>query len=184
MNDAHLTFGFTDEQKLMRDSLLKLLRRVLPPEKIRSLDAAGEYPLDACQALADEGYMGLIYPQEYGGQGGSYMDLAVLAEALGYHYGGIAQAYGITVIYAGMHIAMHGSDAMKREVLPKIISGEMRLALCLSEPDHGSDVAGIELAAARAGQRLRPQRPEDLQQRRPRRTQPRRRRQDQAGTRL
>ena len=40
---------------------------------------------------------------------------------------------------------------MKREVLPKIISGEMRLALCLSEPDHGSDVASIELAAVREG---------------------------------
>ena len=83
--------------------------------------------------------------------GGSYMDLAVLGEALGYHYGGIAQAYGITVIYAGMHVALHGSEDMKREVLPKIISGEMRLALCLSEPDHGSDVAGIELAAVREG---------------------------------
>jgi alkylation response protein AidB-like acyl-CoA dehydrogenase len=44
------------------------------------------------------------------------------------------------MIYAGMHVTLHGSDQMKREVLPKIISGEMRLALCLSEPNHGSDV--------------------------------------------
>src|SRR5262249_30987218 len=70
-----------------------------------------------------------------------------------YHYGGIAQAYGITVIYAGMHIALHGSDDMKREVLPKVISGDMRLALCLSEPDHGSDVAGVAPLALRRGHR-------------------------------
>jgi alkylation response protein AidB-like acyl-CoA dehydrogenase len=151
MSDAHMTFGFTAEQKLMRDSVLGLLRRVLPPEKIRALDKAGEYPFEAHKALADDGFMGLMYAPEHGGAGGGFMDLAVLAETLGYHYGGIAQAYGITVIYAGMHIAMHGSDAMKREVLPKIISGEMRLALCLSEPDHGSDVAGIELSGVRDG---------------------------------
>src|SRR3546814_18560307 len=82
---------------------------------------------------------------------GSFKDLAVLSETLGYHYGGIAQAWGITVIYAGMHIALHGSEAMKREVLPKIVSGEMLLALCLTEPDHGSDVAGIVTRAVRDG---------------------------------
>jgi alkylation response protein AidB-like acyl-CoA dehydrogenase len=149
MNDAHLTFGFSEEQRRMRASVLGLLNRVLPPAKIRELDKAGEYPFEAHKALADAGYMGLVYPTEYGGMSGSYMDLAVLGEALGYHYGGIAQAYGITVIYAGMHIALHGSDEMKREMLPRIISGDMRLALCLSEPNHGSDVAGIELSAVR-----------------------------------
>ncbi len=150
-SDTHLMFGFSDEQRQMRASVLGLLNRVLPTSRIRELDKAGEYPFEACGALAEAGYMGLMYPVEYGGMGGSYMDLAVLGEALGYHYGGIAQAYGITVIYAGMHVALHGSEAMKREVLPKIVSGEMRLALCLSEPNHGSDVAGIELSAVRAG---------------------------------
>jgi len=152
MSDAHMTFGFSDEQRQMRRSVMGLLDRVLPPEKIRELDKSGEFPFEACRALAEGGYMGLMYPQRYGGMGGSYMDLAVLGEALGYHYGGIAQAYAITAIYAGMHIALNGSEEMKREVLPKIISGEMRLALCLSEPDHGSDVAGIELSAVRVGE--------------------------------
>lgn len=144
-----MTFGLNSEQRQMRESVLGLLNRVMPPAKIRALDEAGEYPFEAHRALAEAGFMGLMYPAEYGGMSGSYLDLAVLAEALGYHYGGIAQAYAITVIYAGMHIALHGSDAMKREVLPKIIAGDMRLALCLSEPDHGSDVAGIELSAMR-----------------------------------
>ncbi|MEE1556071.1 MAG: acyl-CoA dehydrogenase family protein, partial [Alphaproteobacteria bacterium] len=151
MDDANLTFGFSEEQKLLRDSVLGTLQRVLPAEKIRKLDKAGEYPYEACAALAEAGINGIVYPEEYGGQNGSFMDLAVLGEALGYHYGGIAQAWGITCIYAGMHIALHGSDAIKREILPKIISGDMRLALCLSEPDHGSDVASIETFAKRDG---------------------------------
>ncbi|MDP6345797.1 MAG: acyl-CoA dehydrogenase family protein [Alphaproteobacteria bacterium] len=151
MEDPNLTFDFTDEQKLLRESVLGTLQRVLPPEKIRELDKAGEYPYEACAALAEAGINGIVYPEEYGGQDGSFTDLAVLGEALGYHYGGIAQAWGITCIYAGMHIALHGSDEMKREVLPKVISGDMRMALCLSEPDHGSDVASIETLAVRDG---------------------------------
>ncbi|MBT6426507.1 MAG: acyl-CoA dehydrogenase, partial [Rhodospirillaceae bacterium] len=151
MADPNLSFGFTDEQKLLRDSVLGTLQRVLPPEKIRELDKQGEYPFEACAALAEAGVNGIVYPAEYGGQDGSFTDLAVLAEALAYHYGGIAQAWGITCIYAGMHIALHGSDQMKREILPKVIAGEMRLALCLSEPDHGSDVASIETLAVRDG---------------------------------
>jgi alkylation response protein AidB-like acyl-CoA dehydrogenase len=133
MSDAHMTFGFSEEQRQMRASVLGFCAACCRQPRSRARQG-GEYPFEACKALADGGYMGLMYPPEYGGMGGSYMDLAVLGEALGYHYGGIAQAYGITVIYAGMHIALHGCDAMKREVLPKIISGDMRLALCLSEP--------------------------------------------------
>ena len=151
MSDPHLTFGFTDEQKLLRESVLGTLARVLPPAKIRELDQAGEYPFEACQALAGLGVNGIMYPKEFGGLDSSYKDLAVLGEALGYHYGGIAQAWSITCIYAGMHIALHGSDEMRRAILPKVIAGEMRLALCLSEPDHGSDVAGIETFARREG---------------------------------
>ena len=85
MNDAHMTFGLSEEQRQMRASVLGLLNRVLPPAKIRALDKAGEYPFEAHQALADAGFMGLMYPAQYGGMGGSYLDLAVLAEALGYH---------------------------------------------------------------------------------------------------
>lgn len=151
MDDPNLAFGFTEEQKLLRESVLGTLARVLPPERIRQLDQAGEYPFEACRALAEAGVNGIVYPTEFGGLGGSFTDLAVLGEALGYHYGGIAQAWSITCIYAGMHVAMHGSDAMRREVLPQVISGDMRLALCLSEPDHGSDVAGIECFARKDG---------------------------------
>lgn len=149
--DPNLTFGFSDEQKLMRDSVLALLARVLPAEKIRALDRAREFPFEAYQALADAGWMGLLFAPEYGGMGGSYTDLAVLSEALAWHYGGIAQAWGISVIYGGMHVALHGSEALKRDILPRIVSGQSRLAICLTEPNHGSDVAGIECRAVRDG---------------------------------
>jgi alkylation response protein AidB-like acyl-CoA dehydrogenase len=101
------TFGLSEEQLLMRDSVLELLERVLPRDKIRQLDKTGEFPHEAFRALAKAGWLGIIYPEKYGGMGGSYKDLSVLIEAMAYHYGGIATAFLTTVIYAGMHVNLY-----------------------------------------------------------------------------
>jgi len=145
------TFGFTDEQRLMQSSVLELLARALPRERIRALDAAGEFPAEAYDALARAGWLGLPYPEAHGGMGGSYRDLTVLIEALAYHYASMATAYFTTVIMAGMHICLDGSEEMKREVLPRIMRGEVKLAFALTEPDAGSDAAAITTRAVRDG---------------------------------
>ena len=78
------TFGFTEEQILMRDSVLGLLERVLPPEKISAQDKASEYPHESFKALADAGWLTLPFDEAYGGMGAGYKDFAVFIEALGY----------------------------------------------------------------------------------------------------
>ena len=82
MSEAWSTFGFTEEQRLMRESVLDLLGRVLPAAKIRELDAKGEFPADAYSAMARAGWMALPFKEEYGGSVGSYKDLAVLIESI------------------------------------------------------------------------------------------------------
>jgi len=143
--------GLSDEQRMMHDSVLDLLGRVLPESKIRELDRAGEFPHEAYQALADAGWMGLIYPEKYGGMGGSWKDLAVLIEAMSYHYGGIATAYLTTVMYGGMHVVRHAREDVAARIVPKIISGEVKMAIGLTEPGGGSDVAGMKTRAVRDG---------------------------------
>lgn len=143
--------GLTEDQSLIRTNVLELLDRTLPWPLIRQLDEKGEFPHEAYNALAEAGFMGLFYPEEYGGMGGSHKDLTAFVETLGYYYTGIAQAYMTTVIYAGMHVVKNGSDALKREFVPKIISGEVKLALAMSEPGTGSDVAGLKTSAVRDG---------------------------------
>jgi alkylation response protein AidB-like acyl-CoA dehydrogenase len=150
---TNLTFGFTEEQRLMRESVLGLLQRVLPPEKIRALDRAGEFPHEAYAALAEAGFMALPFHPDYGGTGGSAKDLAVLVEAMAYHYASIATAYLTTTIYAGQHIALHGSEELKRCYLPRIADGSVRMAFALTEPEAGSDAAAIRLRAERRGDR-------------------------------
>jgi len=145
------TVGLTEDQRMMREGVLDLLGRHLPWEKIRKMDEAREFPIEAYEALADAGYIGLFYPEELGGMGGSYRDIAVFLETLGYYYTGIAQAITTSAIYAGMHIAKFGTPELKKELVPRIIAGKAKLALGMSEPGTGSDVAGIKTFAERQG---------------------------------
>jgi alkylation response protein AidB-like acyl-CoA dehydrogenase len=145
------TFGMTEQQVMMRDSVIDLLQDKLPPEKIRALDRAGEFPMEAYQALADAGWMSLPFSEDVGGAGGNHKDLAVLVEAMAYHYASIATAYLTTVIYAGQHIALHGSEHLKKAYLPGIMDGSIRMAIALTEPGAGSDAAAITTKAERRG---------------------------------
>ncbi len=149
--DSVNLFGLTEEQKIVRSSVLELLERKLPWSKIRELDEAGEFPHEAYDALAEAGFMGMLYPEEYGGMAGSHKDFTALIETLGYYYTGVAQAYMTTVIYAGMHVVKYALPEVKQDLIPKIINGKVKLALAMSEPGTGSDVAGIKTKAIRDG---------------------------------
>jgi len=144
-------FGLSDEQRMMQQSVAGLLARELPPQRMRALDEASEFPHQAYDALAQAGWMGLPYREEYGGLGGSRTDLAVLVEAIGRHSESLASAYLSTVIYGGMHLQTSGSEFLRQTYIPKICSGAIKAAFALSEPDTGSDASGIKLRAIRSG---------------------------------
>lgn len=145
------TFGFTEQQVIMRDSVLGTLNRVLPEAKILELEANSEYPAEAFQALAEAGWLSLPFEEKHGGAAASNKDLAVFIEALGYHHAGITSAFMTTVIYGGLHLQYHGSEWMKRELLPKLIAGKLRMAVGYTEPSGGSDAAAILTRAKRDG---------------------------------
>jgi alkylation response protein AidB-like acyl-CoA dehydrogenase len=144
-------FGFTPEQKMMRESLLKLAQKELPPELIRKLDEEAGWPKAAYDAMAKAGWLGLPYPEEYGGLGGSYKDLAVLLETLSYHYACLGTTYMTSVIYAGLQLLHNGSELLKREYMEPMIEGKIYLAFALTEPQTGSDAAAIKTHAVRKG---------------------------------
>lgn len=145
------TFGLTDEQLMMRESVLSILDRTLPQHSIRELDEAKAFPHEAYNALAEAGFLGLPFPEELGGAGGSFTDLTVFLEALGYHYAGLAQGVMTSLIYAGQHVAMFARPEVKKEFVPKIAAGKIKLALAMSEPGTGSDLAGVKTSAVRDG---------------------------------
>ncbi|NQV61884.1 MAG: acyl-CoA/acyl-ACP dehydrogenase [Alphaproteobacteria bacterium] len=145
------TFDFTEEQILMRDSILGLLGRVLPAEKMFELDKASAFPADAFRAIAADGWLGLPIGAEYGGAGASNMDVAVFIEAMGYYHYGARSAYMTTAIYGASHLQYHATEAQRRDMLPRLIAGELKMCIAYSEPDSGSDAAGIRTRAVRDG---------------------------------
>jgi alkylation response protein AidB-like acyl-CoA dehydrogenase len=127
--------GLTDEQRMMRESILEICERHLPWDRVRKMDEEREFPHEAYDALAEAGYLGLFYPEKFGGMGGTHKDLTVLLETLGYYYTGIAQGVTTTLIYAGMHVVKFGKPEVQEEIVP----------------GTGSDVAGIKTTALRDG---------------------------------
>lgn len=144
-------FGFTEEQKMMRQSLLGLAERHLPPEKIRELDRDSAWPKDAYKALAKAGWLGLLYPERYGGLDGSYKDACILLETLSYHYACFATTYMTSAIYAGLQLLYNGSEELKQEYMVPMIQGDIYIAFALTEPQTGSDAAAIKTHAVRDG---------------------------------
>ena len=133
--ESNEEFELTDDQVRMRESVLQLLREKLPASKIAELDDNSEFPFDAYAALAESGWLGLPHDEQYGGAGGSYMDLAVLIEAIAYHNAQMASAYLTTVVYGGMHLKFGASEQLRASLLPRLIAGQLRLAFYLTEPD-------------------------------------------------
>ena len=100
--------------------------------------------------MAELGYLGLKYPEEYGGQGGDYLHDAVLAEELtGAGSGGLSAGIGAHIGIATPPIWKFGTEDQKQRFLVPAISGERIAALGITEPGAGSDVAGIRTFARR-----------------------------------
>jgi alkylation response protein AidB-like acyl-CoA dehydrogenase len=144
-------FGLTEHQRLIRESVLPLVEAAMPRERMQEMDEAREFPFEAYAELARAGWMGLPHEAAYGGADGSFKDLSVFVEILAYHSAQLASAYLTTVIYGGMQVRNAASHALKQELIPALIAGDLRLALCITEPDAGSDVSSIATTARQAG---------------------------------
>src|SRR5580704_11254600 len=97
------------------------------------------------QQLAENGWLGILYAEEDGGSGLGLVDLVVLMEEIGRAV--MPGPYPATVLLGGAAIAAAGSPAQRRECLPRIVAGEVKASLAVTEPNARWDAAGITLAA-------------------------------------
>ncbi|MET7299316.1 acyl-CoA dehydrogenase family protein [Embleya sp. NPDC005575] len=99
--------------------------------------------------MADQGWLGITWPEEWGGQDGDGVYEYLLNEALAGR-GGPQIGKGVGII--GKTLLAHGSDKLKAEFLPKILNNEVEFAVGYSEPEAGSDAASMKLRAVRDGE--------------------------------
>src|SRR5687767_12258692 len=130
-----MDFSFTPEQEMLRSCVRELLDQVCPPEYARACDEEARPPRAAYHALAAQGWLGLIIPPEFGGQGGSPMDLAILLEEAGRSFEELALWLFRTVTYGGYAVMQHGTPEQKAAILPRVARGELSFCFGLTEPE-------------------------------------------------
>ncbi len=142
-----MDFGFSEEQELLRSTARKFFENECPSEFVRKMMATPEGTTpEFWTKLAEQGWLGLIFPEAYGGVGLGFVDLVVLMEEMGRAV--MPGPYFSTVLLGGLSILEAGNEAQKKEWLTKISSGEAKVALAWTEPSARWDAQGVTLAAA------------------------------------
>jgi len=139
-----MDFSFTEEQKLFKQQVIEFAQNEIAPGAAER-DEEARFDRDVWDKAAGFGLMGLPFPEEYGGSAASVVDTCIAGEALGYGGldSGFALSWGAHVVIGGVPIWQLGNDEQKKKYLPKIASGEWISGLGLTEPEAGSDAAGI-----------------------------------------
>jgi len=139
----------------LRDSLERFVEREMPRSAARDWDARNHFPREVHRKLADLGVLGLTFGEDYGGVGRDILATMIVIEELSRRSLAVAVPYIMAACYAGMNIEECGTEAQKRELLPKIAAGDLLFAYGLTEPDAGADLASVTTTAVRDGDGLR-----------------------------
>jgi alkylation response protein AidB-like acyl-CoA dehydrogenase len=141
-------FIFNDEHDQLRDSIRRFVEKELAPHADEWEETT--FPDWVFQRMGELGFLGLSYPEEYGGQGGDYFSNIVLAEEIGgARSGGLAMGIAVHTDMATPPVHLFGTEEQKQRYLVPCIKGEKISCLGITEPDAGSDVAGIRTRAVR-----------------------------------
>jgi alkylation response protein AidB-like acyl-CoA dehydrogenase len=142
--------GFTEEQELLRDTARRFLESECDTQFVRKRMAEPAAVTDEFwQKLAEQGWLGIVYPEEEGGSGLGLVDLVVLMEEMGRAV--MPGPFLSTVLLGGAAIGEAGTQAQRRQWLTQIAAGKAKAALAWTEPNLRWDAAGIALQAHEVG---------------------------------
>ena len=142
---------FTEEHEMFRESLRAFLDKEARPN-IDQWEEDRKTPRDIWKKMGDQGYLGLGYPEKYGGAGLDFFYDVIFNEELGrLNSGGFAITQQVTQYMSSPYILKYGSEELKQKYLPGIISGDLISCIAITEPGAGSDAANIQTRAVREG---------------------------------
>ncbi len=144
-----MDFELSEDQKMLRKTARDFLVNECTKPFVREMERDEKgYSPDLWQKMADLGWMGLPFPEQCGGWGGSFLDLAVLMEEMGRAC--LPGPFMASVVLGGLTILEAGSDAQKEQYLTAIAKGDI-FTLALTEPNGGYDAASIQTKATAHG---------------------------------
>jgi pimeloyl-CoA dehydrogenase small subunit len=145
-----MDFSLTEEQQLLKDSVDRFVREHYEFETRRQLAGSSEgYSEDNWKQMAELGWLGVAFPEEYGGIGGGATEIMVIMEGFG--RGLVLEPYFATVVLGGNLILHGGSESQKEELLPKLAEGGLKLAFAFAERQARFDLFDIETKAEKSG---------------------------------
>lgn len=141
-----MDLDLSEEQEMLRNMARDFLEQECPKTLVREMEQDKKgYSPELWARTAELGWMGLPFPQEYGGMGGDFVDLIILLGEMGRAL--MPGPFIATVVSSGLPILHHGADEQKGEFLPKITSGELIMSLALTESSVRFDESGIQVKA-------------------------------------
>ena len=141
-----MDLGIDEGQQMLKNSAREFLEAECPYTYVRAMeeDERGYTP-EMWGKLAEQGWLGLIFPEQYGGSGLSFLDLSILLEETGRAL--LPGPFFSTVVMGGMTIMDAGSETQKQEYLPRIAEGQIIVTLALTEPSARWDAGGVQTTA-------------------------------------
>ena len=145
-----MDMGLSEIQQMLKNSAREFLAQESPLTLVREMeDDDRGFTDDLWRQVSSLGWTGIPFPEQYGGTGGSFLDLAVLVEEMGRAL--LPGPYFATVVLGGLTVLDAGSAAQKDYILPGVCAGSTRLTLALTEPSATTEAWGIATTADAAG---------------------------------
>jgi len=145
-----MNFDLTNDQKMLQDQVKKFAEAELAPVA-PEIDKSGEFPWKSIKKMAELGLLGIIVPEEYGGAGFDFVSLAIAIEEISRVCASTGVIVAVNNSLASYPILQFGNEEQKKKYLPLLCSGENLGAIGITEPNAGSNVAGMESFARLEG---------------------------------
>jgi acyl-CoA dehydrogenase len=146
-----MDFELSEEHKMIQREVRKLADS-FDMEYWREKDGKGEFPHEFFDAFAEQGWLRIAFPEEYGGSGLGVAEAALVLEEVMASGAGCTGATPLhSSIFTAMPIVHHGTEEQKRKYIPRIAAGELKLAISITEPNVGTDTTRLRTTARRDG---------------------------------
>jgi alkylation response protein AidB-like acyl-CoA dehydrogenase len=142
-----MDFGFTEEQQMIRSQAAEFLKNEYPIACVRQLmENEHGYDADLWNKITAMGWLGLIFSEDYGGSGLTFVELVILLEEMGRAL--VPGTFFSHVLLGGLTLLEAASEEQKKNWLPALVAGRLKATLALTEPDLGWKAAGISAVTA------------------------------------
>jgi alkylation response protein AidB-like acyl-CoA dehydrogenase len=136
-----------EEHEMVRKTAREFVEKEVTPVGYYEFEQKGEFPKELFEKLVNMGYVGMSFPEEYGGMGADCLSTSIVAAELAFGWPSLQLVWSANESLSGFPIKQFGSEEQKKRFLPELASGKMLGCYALTEPDYGSDAANIQATA-------------------------------------